>query len=93
MPSRLSELAKPHLRELAQRLIDELDSTNSTLFRELFSPDNAPHGLPARSGYYLGFRVAELLGANRSLTELAHLGGNELKHAVLSALIELRGAI
>jgi hypothetical protein len=90
IPSRLSELAKPHLRELAQRFLDKPDSTDSTTYVDLFSPDKAPPGLPIRSGYYLGFRVAELLGATRSLTELAHLRGPELKRAVLGALTELR---
>ena len=87
---RLSELAKPHLRELAQRFLDKPDSTDSDRYRDLFSIDKAPPGLPVLSGYYLGFRVAELLGATRSLTELAHLRGPELKHAVLIALTELR---
>jgi hypothetical protein len=87
---RLSELAKPHLRELAQRFLDKSDSTDSTAYFDLFSLDKVPPGLPALSGYYLGFRVAELLGATRSLTELAHLRGPELKPAVLEALTELR---
>jgi len=87
---RLSELAKPHLRELAQRLLDKPDSTDPTTYLDLFSLDKAPPGLPVMSGYYLGFRVAELLGATRSLTELAHLRGPQLKHAVLDALTELQ---
>jgi len=90
IPTRLSELAKPHLRELAQRLLDNPDSTDSTTYDDLFSIDKASPGLPGNSGYYLGFRVAELLGATRSLTELAHLRDPELKHAVLDALTELR---
>jgi Predicted Zn-dependent protease (DUF2268) len=90
VPSRLSELAKPHLRKLAQRIIDQLDSTDPNNVSELFSLDRSPPGMPTRSGYYLGFRIAELVGINRSLTQLAHLEGDDLKRSVMSALIELR---
>jgi hypothetical protein len=90
IPSRLSELARPHLRELAQRFVDNPDSTDPTILAELFSADKAPQGWPVRSGYYLGYRTAEMLGANRSVTQLAHLRGDELKHAVLSTVTQLR---
>jgi hypothetical protein len=89
---RLSELAKPHLRELAQRIIDQPDSTDPNILSDLYSPNRSPPGVPARSGYYLAFRTVELLGNNRTLTELAHLEGDNLKHSVLSGLIELRDA-
>jgi hypothetical protein len=90
IPPRLSELARPHLRELAQRMLDNPDSTVSPTFADLFSLDAAASGLPGRSGYYLGFRVAESLGATRSPMQLAHLRGSELEQAVLGELTELR---
>ena len=92
LPTPLSELAKPHLQELARRMIDQAESVDPQTYSDLFSLDRSPAGMPARSGYYLGFRTAELLASNRSLTELAHLEGDELKRNVLHALVELRSS-
>ena len=90
MPPRLSALAAPHLREVAQRFIDDPDATDPAALSDLFSPDRAPPGFPARSGYCLGLRIAEKLGAHRSLRQLAHLRGAKLKNEILNALTRLR---
>jgi hypothetical protein len=89
-PDRLSELARPHLPNLARRLLDHADSTNPNDYVDLFSVDQPASGFPARSGYFVGYLVAEKLAAKRSLVELVHLRGPELKQAVLSALAELQ---
>jgi hypothetical protein len=89
-PDRLSELAQPHMPNLARRLLDHADSTNPNDYNDLFSVERTPSGIPARSGYFVGYRVAEKLAATRSLVELVHLRGRELKVAVLSALAELQ---
>jgi hypothetical protein len=89
-PDRLSELAQPHLPNLARRLLDHADSTNPNDYNDLFSIEQTPSGIPARSGYFVGYRVAEKLAATRSLVELVHLRGPELKRAVLSVLAELQ---
>jgi hypothetical protein len=88
-PERLSELAQPHLPDLARRLLDHANSTNPNDYMDLFSAEQAPPGIPARSGYFVGYRVAEKLAATRSLVGLVHLRGSELKLAVLGALAEL----
>jgi len=90
MPDRLSELAEPHLPNLARRLLDHADSTNPNDYSDLFTVGQTPAGIPARSGYYVGYRVAEKLAATLSLVELAHLRGPGLKQAVLSVLAELQ---
>jgi hypothetical protein len=88
-PDRLWELARPHLPKLARRLLDHADSTNPDDYADLFSSDSTAVETPARSGYYVGYRVAERLSRTRSLMQLAHLRGPELKNTVLSALGEL----
>jgi putative zinc-dependent peptidase DUF5700 len=89
-PERLSELAQPHLPDLARRLLDNADSTNPNDYTNFFSVEHTPSDIPARSGYFVGYRVAENLASTRSLVELVHLRGPELKRAVLSALAELQ---
>jgi hypothetical protein len=89
-PNRLSELAEPHLPDLARRLLENADSTNLNDYVDLFSVDQSSSGIPARSGYFVGYRVAEALATTRSLVELVHLRGPELKLAVLSALAEFQ---
>jgi hypothetical protein len=89
-PNRLSELARPHLRDLARRVLDRADSTNPKDYSDLFSVEQAPRGFPARSGYFVGYVVAEKLAATRSLVELVHLRGPELKLAVLGVLAKLQ---
>ena len=89
-PDRLSELAQPHLPDLARRLLDNADSTNPNDYADLFTVEQAPSGIPARSGYFVGYRVAEKLASTRSLVELVHLRGPTLKRAVLNALADLQ---
>jgi hypothetical protein len=89
-PDRLSELAQPLLPKLARRLRDIADSTNQNDYIELFSADRTASGTPPRSGYYVGYRVAEKLAATRSIVDLVHLRGPELKLAVMGALQNLQ---
>ncbi len=91
-PPRLFELAKPHLQKLAKLIIDHPDSTDPNTIGDLFSLNRSLPGIPARSGYCLGFKIAELLGADRSLTQLAHLEGEDLRQSVMKALIQVQNA-
>jgi hypothetical protein len=90
MPERLSELTQPHLPSLARRLLDHADSTNPNEYADLFSVEQTRPGIPGRSGYFVGYLVAEKLAAARTLVELVHLRGPELRLAVLSVLAALQ---
>lgn len=87
---RLSELARPHLPNLARRLLEHADSTDPNDYFDLFSVEQIQSGAPAPSGYFVGYLVAKRLAAARSLVELVHLRGPELKLSVLSVLEELQ---
>jgi hypothetical protein len=89
-PLRLSELAKPHLVALSRRLLEQADSTNPGEYSDLFTTEQTPDEVPPRSGYFVGYKVAERLAATRSLVDLVHLQGPELRRAVLRTLSELQ---
>jgi hypothetical protein len=90
LPDRLSELAGPHLPYLIERLRTHAESTNPNDYLDLFSIEQTSSAIPARSGYFVGYLVAQKLAETRSLIELVHLQGAELKRAVLSGLAELQ---
>jgi hypothetical protein len=89
-PDRLSELAQPHLPDLAYRLLANADSIDSNDYMDLFSVEKTPSGIPSRSGYFVGYRVAQKLAETRSIVQLVHLREPDLKLAVLGALAELQ---
>ena len=88
-PAQLSELARPHLPNIARQILDHADSTNPNDYIALFS-EQTPSDYPPRSGYFVGYLVAKKLAATHSLVELVHLRGPQLKLAVLNALTELQ---
>jgi hypothetical protein len=55
----------------------ELDEKNHQAFSRFFLYHGAGAYPPSRSGYYIGFLAAQVLGQNLSLSELAHLNVSE----------------
>jgi hypothetical protein len=88
-PAHLSELGDPLLASLARRMLEIADSTDVFAYGDLFFADIARPGMPARAGYYLGYKVAEKIGRTRTLKELARLRGSKLKSAVRAALVTM----
>lgn len=64
------EAARP---ELAAEMLRDLRRTDRDAYARWFLPEQPHDGTPARSGYYLGYLVAQALGATRSLRELTRL--------------------
>jgi hypothetical protein len=78
------------LPELARDIRTHLDSTSQRTFM-LYMSAAARSGAepPARSGYYIGMLVAEKLGKEHSLSELARLQGTALRADIEVVLREL----
>jgi hypothetical protein len=76
------------LATFAPEMIKKMDSKSPNEAAKFFGYDPARKGaeFPSRFGYYLGMRVAEKLSAKYTLTQLAHLHGEELKSEIDSAL-------
>ena len=73
VPDALIAETTPRLAELAGRLLGHLDDPDSgPVYRQFFygSTEKTPE-VPPRSGYVLGWRIAEDAGKTRSLAQLA----------------------
>jgi len=88
-PARLSQLANPVLPSLARQMLDIADSTDPSAYGDLFSAEKGRAGMPLRAGYYVGYKVAEKLEPHRTLQQLAHLHGPDLRGAVRTALASM----
>lgn len=93
LPLDMPERARGMLPRLARELRQNLDSTSQDTYARFFFGKDEHADLPARSGYYVGYRVAERIGEGRRLQDLAKMQGPELRAAIHGALEELeRGA-
>jgi Predicted Zn-dependent protease (DUF2268) len=78
---------------LAAALRDN-DAPDPPLYAEYFEGGSAKAraaGIPQRSGYYVGYRVVQLLAKRHSLFRLAHLKGPALHREIDRALEDLAG--
>ena len=87
----LAERAQAMLPALAGELLAQSDSLDRDEYAAFFYSRNHRPELPPRSGYYVGYRVAQILGQGRTLPELARLRGPALKQEVRAALATLAG--
>ena len=87
-PRNLADLAAPLTPRLARALRNN-DAPNPALYSEYFESGSSQakkDGIPPRSGYYIGYRVAELMARHHTLYQLAHLRGPALHHQIDEAL-------
>jgi len=91
LPRDLAQRAQPLMPRLASDLLAGMDRIDVGLFDEYFrgGPAAGRHGLPIRSGYYVGYIVVERLAERHSLVALAHLRGAALHDEIASSLREL----
>ena len=93
LPKDLEARAAPMTRQLASALLAASDRIDADVFHTYFTSGNADvarRGLPWRSGYYIGYLVAERLGQRFSLAQLAHLRDGEAHRLVLETLQQLQ---
>ena len=94
LPPDLEAKARPKLAEITRRLLQHLDRPDLATFNLLFTyggPQPAAAGLPARSGYYVGYLVAAELGRGRTIDQLAHLKGPALYQMIRATLTKIAG--
>jgi hypothetical protein len=73
VPDALIAAATPRIPDLASRLLGHLDDAGSgPVYKQFFYGSlDATSEVPPRSGYFLGWKIAESAGKTRSLAELA----------------------
>jgi hypothetical protein len=89
MSPTLARQTKAVLPKAAKELLVNMDSLDKKEYAAFFYGTNGRADLPPRCGYYVGYLVAQRLGAKRSLQQMADLRGGELKEAVRRALEQL----
>ena len=92
LPPDLEARAKPKLAEIVGRLSKRLDRPDLATFNLLFTyggPQAPAAGLPARSGYYVGYLVAAEIGRTRTVDQLAHLRGPALYKLIRVTLAKI----
>ncbi|MGY2134143.1 DUF2268 domain-containing putative Zn-dependent protease [Hymenobacter sp. HD11105] len=90
LPRNTPERTQADLPRYARELHAVLSSTSSDDYARYFlggRDEQAP--TPARSGYYIGYLVAEKLAKKHSLQELAHAPLSKLRPEIEQALTEL----
>lgn len=92
LPRDLEARARPMLPAIGADLVPRLEAVDPAAFRRYFTYGNADaqaRGLPWRSGYYLGYRVAADLARSHDLPALAKLRGRPLLAAIRASLRRL----
>lgn len=79
-PADLAEKAAPRRAEIAAHLLADMENRNDR-YALYFLAGDGPDGLPARSGYYMGYWLAKELGDGRPLAELARMTPAEVRKA------------
>ena len=92
LPADLETQASAVLPRISADLLANADHADAEVFRTYFTygnPKVKAQGLPWRSGYYVGFLVAQRLAAGRSLQDLAHWRGEDLRAHIAGVLREM----
>jgi hypothetical protein len=87
VPEALVADTTPRIPELAGRLLAHLDDpADGSVYRQFFYGSAEKAEVPPRSGYVLGWRIAEAAGKTGSLAQLAALSPAESRAVVENAL-------
>jgi hypothetical protein len=89
LPRDLEARSRPVLPKMAAELAEALDRVDAKIYGKFFQygdQEAERAGWPSRSGYYIGYLVAQDLGRRHTLAELAHLKGPALRAEIAEAL-------
>lgn len=81
--------ADPIMPAVAGALLRSLSSTDPELLDTYFNAGDRTDGVPRRSGYLVGLRVAQALGRDRYLQALSRIPASSLRREIEAALSRL----
>lgn len=79
----------PKTANLSQKILDNFDNGSPDVWKPLLSARKVNDEIPPRSGYYIGYKIAEELGKKKSLQKLTQLTGENLRKQMKSVLKKL----
>lgn len=80
----------PKLPRLAKKILDNFENGSPEIWKPFLAASQISDEIPPRSGYYLGYKIAEELGKKMSLPKLAKLNGEKLKTKMKEVLEKLK---
>lgn len=79
----------PILPKLAKKVLGNFDSGEKEIWQPFLAAQKISDEIPPRSGYYVGYKIAEELGKKMSLQKLAELTGKDLQKKMKQVLAKL----
>lgn len=79
----------PKTANLSQKIVDNFDNGSPEVWKPFLSARKVNDEIPPRSGYYIGYKIAEELGKKMSLPKLAELKGEKLQTKMKKILQKL----
>jgi TorA maturation chaperone TorD len=90
LPENTPARTRQMLPHVAAELLQRLDSTSRDDYRKFFLGSEPNADPPQRSGYFVGYLIAERIGAGRPLHDLAKMPAGEVRRAVEEILVSFR---
>jgi len=90
LPESTPGRVRENLPKVAAAVLADMDKTDRETYSKYFFGNKAEDAFPpGRSGYYVGYLVAEVLGKTRSLQQLAKMRPDEVHTAIRTELERL----
>jgi len=89
IPRPMRPEVEPHLAGAVCMARAKFDSTSQEDAGEFFMGGAGGKAFPPRFGYYVGYRIAQMLGETRSLQQLAKMPPAQVRKAMLDAMAQI----
>jgi hypothetical protein len=92
LPEEMPAQTQARVKELSAEILRVLESTKPNDYRTYFTSGGTNADVPKRCGYYIGYLVAQEIGRNLAVQEMAKLSLEAARPLVIAALKKLSTA-